>query len=79
MQWCKIDIIIPVNIDEDNMFKYNSSHEYYNDICYPYTTENKTDIILKDRRDEYINNNMSLCENNCKYTKYDYNTKKVIC
>ena len=22
---------------------------------------------------------MSLCENNCKYTKYDYNTKKVIC
>ena len=22
---------------------------------------------------------MSLCENNCKYTNYDYNTKKVIC
>ena len=22
---------------------------------------------------------MSLCENNCKYTKYDLNTKKVIC
>ena len=38
----KINIIIPVNIDENYLFKYNSSHEYYNDICYPYTTENKT-------------------------------------
>jgi len=75
----KININIPVNIDENNLFKYNSSHEYYNDICYPYTTENNTDIILKDRRDEYIKNNMSLCETNCKYTKYDYNTKKVEC
>ena len=78
----KININIPVNIDENNLFKYNSSHEYYNDICYPYTTENKTDIILKDRRDEYIKyikNNMSLCETNCKYTKYDYNTKKASC
>ena len=75
----KININIPVNIDENNLFKYNSSHEYYNDICYTYTTENKTDIILKDRREEYIKNNMSLCENNCKYNKYDYNTKKVTC
>ena len=32
-----------------------------------YNTEFKTDIILKDRRNEIINNNMSLCENNCEY------------
>jgi len=75
----KVNINIPVNIDENNLFKYNSSHEYYNDICYPYTTDNKTDIILKDRRDEYKKNNLSLCEANCKYSKYDYNTKKVEC
>ena len=74
-----MNINIPVNIDESILFKYNSSHEYYNDICYPYTTENNTDIILKDRRKEYIANNMSLCESNCKYTNYDYNTKKVTC
>ena len=48
-------------IDENNIFQYNSSHEYYNDICYSYT-KNNADIILKDRRDEYINNNLSLCE-----------------
>ena len=75
----KIKISIPVTIDENNLFKYNSSHEYYNDICYPYTTENKTDIILKDRRNEFKKNNMSLCETDCKFTKYDYNTKKVEC
>ena len=74
----KINITIPVVIDENNIFKYNSSNEYYNDICYSYSSNN-TDIILKDRRDEYINNNMSLCENNCKYSNYDYKTKKVLC
>ena len=48
----KIDILLPVSINEDNLFKHNSSHDYYNDICYPYTTENGTDIILEDRRNE---------------------------
>ena len=74
-----IIIYLPVIIDEKTIFKYNTSHEYYNDICYSYTTDNFTDIILKDRRDEYINNNMSLCEKNCKYNGYDFDTKKAIC
>ena len=75
----KAKIYIPVSIDESNLFKYNSSSEYYNDICYPYTSEYKTDIILEDRRNEYIDNNMSLCENNCEYIKYDFKEKKVEC
>ena len=53
-KYIKIDINIPVNIDEKNLFKYNSSDDYYNNICYSYTTENNTDIILKDRRNEYL-------------------------
>ena len=74
----KIDINIPVKIDENNLFKYNSSSEYYNDICYSYTTKNNTDIILKDRRNEFTDNNLSLCENNCDYNGYNSITKKVI-
>ena len=74
----KINLNIPVIIDENNIFQYNSSYEYYNDICYSYT-KNNADIILKDRRDEYINNNLSLCEKDCEYNNYDYNTKKVLC
>lgn len=41
-----------VDIDENNLFKYDSSSPYYNDICYIYTTENNTGIILKDRQNE---------------------------
>ena len=75
----KININIPVNIEENNLFKYNSSHEYYNDICYNYGTESKTDIIIKDRRNEFMNGNMSLCENNCNYNGYDNKSKKALC
>ena len=75
----KIDLYFSVSIDENNLFKYNSSHEYYNDMCYAYTTDNGTDIIINDRRNEFINNNLSLCEKNCEYKGYDNNTKKVLC
>ena len=74
-----IEIDIPVSIDEDNIFKYNLSSEYYNDRCYPYTTEQGTDVILSDRKNEYYQNNMTLCEENCDYNGYDNETKKAIC
>ena len=77
--YMKIYKYIPVSINENNLFMYNSSNEYYNDFCYPYSTEKNTDIILKDRRNEYINNNMSLCEKNCKYCEYNKDTKKALC
>ena len=75
----KIDILIPVSINEDKLFIYNSSHEFYNDICFPYTSEKGTDIILQDRRNEYLNNNLSLCEKNCEFNGYDNQTKSVKC
>ena len=75
----KIGISIPVEIDENNLFKYNSSHEYYNDICYAYTTDSGTDIAVKDRQDEYVYNNLSLCESDCEYTYYNTTSKKATC
>ena len=75
----KININIPVSIDENNLFKYDPSSAFYNDICFPYTTEYKTDITLKDRRKEFIDKNMSLCENNCEYKGYDNNKKISKC
>ena len=55
------------------------SSEYYNDICYIYMTENGIDITLTDRKNEYNENNMSLCEVNCEYDGYNSNTKKAKC
>ena len=40
---------------------------------------NGTDILIDDRQSEFINNNMSLCENNCEFYGYDGNSKNAIC
>ena len=74
-----INISIPVSINESEIFKYNLSSEYYNDICYSYTTEYGTDIVLTDRVNEYYKNNMVICEENCEFIGYNKNTKKAIC
>ena len=82
LTYCKesiIDFDIPVSIDEKNLFKFDPNNEYYIDECYPYTTDNGTDIILDDRKEEFINNNLSLCENSCEYKGYDESSKKVSC
>ena len=77
-QGIKIDISYPVNVNENELFKYNQSSEYYSDICWTYTTQSRTDISIKDRQEEFINN-MSLCEEDCDYNYYDKDTKKVLC
>ena len=82
LSYCKDSIVnfnLPVNIKNGELFKYDPNNEYYTDECFPYTTENGTDIILNDRHDEYNTNNLSLCENNCSFTAFDENTKKAKC
>ena len=74
----KIDISIPVSIN-DNLDKYNPKSKYYNDICSKTISECNTDITLNDRKNEFIDNNMTLCEENCELTNYDYKTEKVKC
>ena len=77
-QGTKVEIIISVKIN-DTIDKYNSSSGYYNDICYKATSQYGTDISLKDRRKEFIDNNISLCEENCELKDYNYEKEKVIC
>ena len=82
LNYCKNEFVnfsIPVLIDEENSFKYDPESEYYTDECNPYTTENGTDILLNDRQNEYNDNNMAICENNCKLNSYDSDIKQVIC
>ena len=73
----KIDISIPVNIDENNLYKYNISDDYFYDKCS--IKDKDIDIILNDRRNEYYINNMSVCEKDCFFKEYNSNTKKVVC
>ena len=75
----KIGISIPVSINEEDIDKYNPSSNYYNDICYPYTSENGTDITLDDRKKEFVEKNMTLCEEDCDFKEYDSKTENVLC
>ena len=69
----------PVSINENELFLYDPKSNYYNNLCYTYTTLNGTDITLKDRKTEYNIKNMSLCEKNCEFYGYDPESKNVIC
>ena len=74
----KIVLSIPAYIVDD-IEKHNASSDYYNDICSKTTSKYGTDICLKDRKDEFIGNNMTLCEENCELIDYNYDTKKAKC
>ena len=75
----KATVSIPAVIDKEKEDIFDPGSGYYNDDCYTYTTENGTDITKKDRQDEYVNNNLSLCDNNCKYERYDDINQRSIC
>ena len=74
----KIEISISVKIN-DTIDKYNSSSDYYNNICTKANSKSGTDISLKDRRNEFVENNMSLCEENCDLISYNYTNQKAKC
>ena len=74
-----IEISLPVSINEDELYRYNTSSDFYNDKCFPYTSENGTDMTLSDRQNDFINQNLSLCEKNCDFIGYDNNTKYASC
>ena len=71
----KVEINIPVSIDENNLYKYEQNSDYYNDRCYTNTSGKPIEY----RRKEFIKNNMSLCESECDYKGYDYETKRSKC
>ena len=73
-----IDISIPVKIT-DTIDKYNLSSDYYNNLCYKTTSDFGTDISLTDRKNDFIDNNMTLCEEDCKLSDYNYTTERVKC
>ena len=73
----KIDISIPVKIS-GNIDIHNSSSGYYNDLCYKTKSDIGTDITLKDRKNEFIENNKTVCQDNCIFSDYDNKIKKAM-
>ena len=74
----KIDLSVPVKLTE-SIDILNSSSKYYTDICYTTTSETGTDIPLKDRKEEFVKNNKTVCQENCDFIDYDYQIQKAKC
>lgn len=74
-----IDIYIPINISSDELGKYDPESDFFNDVCTSKTSENGTDKPLVDRREDFINNNLTICEEDCSISMYDESQNKVKC
>ena len=74
-----VEYNIPVSINENEIYKYDPSSQFYNDKCNKYSKDGNVDITLFDRKNEYNNNNMSLCESKCSFKGYNSTNSKSIC
>ena len=88
----QISISVPVILDNNveslvnslsesgyNIFNENDS--FYNDICATYTSKNRTDMLLLDRKKDIytVSQNQSLCQSGCEIQSYNSTTKKAKC
>ena len=86
----KINIEVPKILDDYSLVLYqnlssfgydifNKNDPFYNDICTVYSSEEKTDVLLIDRRLSYYNESLLFCESGCEYSKYNVDRKTVTC
>jgi hypothetical protein len=88
----KIIIKAPAKLDESTSSIYdslkqsgynlfNKSDAFYKDICSVYTSQQGTDMILEDRKQEILQKttNLSLCQDNCEILNYDSLKNKAEC
>ena len=74
----RIYLYTPVIINE-NIDTLKSKSGYFNDICYPAKSDYGTDILLTDRKNEFIDRNKTVCQEDCDLEEYNYHIKKAKC
>ena len=72
-------VSIPVDINEKEEFIHNPNSDFYEDECFVYTSEYDTDLTMYDRKINYNEKYLSLCEKNCSYIGYNSETKRAQC
>ena len=60
-----------------NLFNINDS--FYQDICTPYESENGTDVLLSDRKNDFYSANETMCQSNCNYSNYSFESSYLKC
>ena len=74
-----INIGYHFEIEKGEEHKYNPFDKYYSDPCLQAISKDGFNMIINDRIDEFLNNNYSLCEKNCKYKGYNSETGIIEC
>ena len=74
-----INYEIPVTINENEIYKYDPNSFYYNDKCHPVESDKNTDMTIYDRKNEFNEHYLSLCQTDCSFKGYNTSTKKAIC
>ena len=74
----QINIDLISNFSNNGIDVFNITDSFFNDICYPYISENDTDLILNDRI-KYIYQNYSLCDNNCSLLEINKESNTISC
>lgn len=57
---------------------FNTSDDFFNDKCHPFSSENSSDVTLEERRKKYYQN-VALCAEGCTYNGIDLTTLLVSC
>ena len=58
---------------------FDAESPFYNDVCSPFTNENGNDVLLEERRSDYFNENLNICENGCTFVSYNTTLKMYTC
>ena len=89
-QKSEIDVYVPLELNDHTNDLYelgdkygydilNENDSFYNEICTPYSSEDKTDMGLNDRTEKIFNRSITLCEDGCVYEFYNTTSKKAKC
>ena len=74
-----LDIELISNFKEKGIDIFNLEHEFFNDICYPYSDKNSSsDMILIDRVSD-IYQNYSICGKGCEYNSFNVDKLSANC
>ena len=66
-------------LNKSNIDIFDSDHDFYNDVCYMYTTPQKTDMYLEDRKKYYYESiDVPIYETACGYYKFDNMTNRIV-
>ena len=74
----EIIIAYPTNKSGEDTALFDMNSDYFNDICYKFTSEDGTDLILSKRQQLYGDNDQGQCQNGCSFLGFNPD-KEVEC